>query len=235
MCCGSCWRRRRSRSGCEQRFWVGYPPPQAAARRCYRYFCRILPGCNLLVDYWRYYAARPRNSFDDERGAAHVWAGVGRAVHGSSRGMRLGAHRVGIVSSTQLGAFGRSDCNDCRGWLAGAENFQRRIRCAIVLGRATDCSAGRRSVVFRAVECGDRQLQESCGGTKRLAQAFRRDLLALFSCLLRYFFADAFADLELHLAGFLVGVDDDVIAMENFAVENFQGKRILHKLLNSAL
>ena len=46
------------------------------------------------------------------------------------------------------------------------------------------------------------------------------------------FFSYAFAHLELQVAGFLVGVDDDVIAVENFAVENLQRKRILDKLLN---
>ncbi len=40
--------------------------------------------------------------------------------------------------------------------------------------------------------------------------------------------ADARADFEGHLAGLLVGLDDDVIAMQDFAVEDLQRQRILH-------
>ncbi len=38
-----------------------------------------------------------------------------------------------------------------------------------------------------------------------------------------------------HLAGFLVGVDDDVIAVEDLAVEDLHRQRILHQLLDRAL
>src|SRR5579862_8370700 len=61
----------------------------------------------------------------------------------------------------------------------------------------------------------------------------RRSLSALhFFWLL---FAYALADLELHLAGFLIGIDHDVIAVQNFAVKNLQCQRILNQLLNRAL
>ena len=36
--------------------------------------------------------------------------------------------------------------------------------------------------------------------------------------LYRFFFADAFADFEFHLAGFLVGVDDDVVAVQDLSI-----------------
>src|SRR5208337_2603383 len=53
---------------------------------------------------------------------------------------------------------------------------------------------------------------------------------------LRYiFFADARADCERHLACLLVGVDYDVVAVEDFAVENLERQRILHQFLNRAL
>ena len=48
----------------------------------------------------------------------------------------------------------------------------------------------------------------------------------------RFFLSHALADLEFHLAGFLVGVDDHVVAMQNLSIENLQGQRILHQLLN---
>src|ERR1700722_16914247 len=50
-----------------------------------------------------------------------------------------------------------------------------------------------------------------------------------------FFLADALADFELHLARFLVGIRDDVIAVQNFAVENLQRQRILHQLLKRTL
>ena len=47
----------------------------------------------------------------------------------------------------------------------------------------------------------------------------------------RFFLSHALADFELHLPGFLVGIHDDVIAVQNFAVEDLQCQRILHQLL----
>src|ERR1700734_3232367 len=43
----------------------------------------------------------------------------------------------------------------------------------------------------------------------------------------RLFFSHALAHFELHLAGFLVGIDHDVIAVQNLAVKNLQRQRIL--------
>ena len=65
----------------------------------------------------------------------------------------------------------------------------------------------------------------------------RSELLTknLLSCFRWFFFADTLADFEFHLAGFLVGVDDDVVAVQHFAVENLHGQRILHQLLDRAL
>jgi hypothetical protein len=51
----------------------------------------------------------------------------------------------------------------------------------------------------------------------------------------RFFLPHALAHLELHLAGLLVGVDLYVVAVQNFAVENFHRQRILHQLLNGSL
>ena len=50
----------------------------------------------------------------------------------------------------------------------------------------------------------------------------------------RLFFAYAFAYLKYCFASFLVSVDDHVIAVQNLAIQYFQGKRILHKLLDGA-
>src|ERR1035437_3048252 len=50
-----------------------------------------------------------------------------------------------------------------------------------------------------------------------------------------FFLAYAFAHFELHLARLLVGVDDHVIAVEDFAVENLERERILHQLLDGSL
>src|SRR5215469_510713 len=49
------------------------------------------------------------------------------------------------------------------------------------------------------------------------------------------FLADARADLEAHLAPFLVRVDDDMIAVQDFAIEDLQSERILNQLLDGAL
>src|SRR5579864_1341965 len=43
------------------------------------------------------------------------------------------------------------------------------------------------------------------------------------------------ADFELHLAGFFVSVDHDVIPVENFSIENLQGEGILNQLLDRPL
>src|SRR5689334_7762014 len=53
--------------------------------------------------------------------------------------------------------------------------------------------------------------------------------------LYRFFLSDSLADLERQLAGFLVGIDDYVIAVQNLAVEDFDGQRILNELLNCPL
>src|SRR5262244_1612010 len=56
------------------------------------------------------------------------------------------------------------------------------------------------------------------------------------ACLFRIsgprFFADALADGKRHLAGFFVGVNDHMIAVQNFAVEDFERERILNQFLN---
>ena len=60
--------------------------------------------------------------------------------------------------------------------------------------------------------------------------------VALFiAWLLRFFSPTRWLTSNCHLAGFLVGVDDDVIAVQDFAVENLQRQRILHQLLDRAL
>ena len=56
----------------------------------------------------------------------------------------------------------------------------------------------------------------------------------------RHFFSHHFlpyplADLEGHLARFLVGVDDHVVTVQNLAVQDFHRQRILHQLLDGAL
>ena len=60
-------------------------------------------------------------------------------------------------------------------------------------------------------------------------------LSALSASLFPVAFSHPLADFELHLAGFLVGIDHDVIAVQNFAVENLQRQWILDQLLNRAL
>ena len=62
-----------------------------------------------------------------------------------------------------------------------------------------------------------------------------RSVALFIAWLCRFFLADALADFELHLAGFLVGVDDHVIAVQDFAVENLQRQWILDQLLDRAL
>ncbi len=57
--------------------------------------------------------------------------------------------------------------------------------------------------------------------------------LPLGSC--RFFFAHPLADLKGHLARAFIRVDDDVVAVQYFAVENLERQRILHQLLNGAL
>jgi len=59
--------------------------------------------------------------------------------------------------------------------------------------------------------------------------------LILLWLLAAFFLAYAFADFELDFGGLLVGVDDDVIPVKDFAVENFQRQRILQQLLDRAL
>ena len=49
-----------------------------------------------------------------------------------------------------------------------------------------------------------------------------------------FLLADARADFERHLAGLLVSVDDDVVAVQDFAVEDLQRQRILHQLLDGS-
>ena len=51
----------------------------------------------------------------------------------------------------------------------------------------------------------------------------------------RLLFSYALAHFELHLGGFLVGIDHDVIAVQNFTVENLQRQRVLDQLLNRPL
>src|SRR4051812_22152007 len=51
----------------------------------------------------------------------------------------------------------------------------------------------------------------------------------------RFLFSYPLANLEGHLAGFLVGSDDQMIAVQHFSVENLQSERILYELLNRAL
>src|SRR5712691_3393653 len=53
--------------------------------------------------------------------------------------------------------------------------------------------------------------------------------------LCRFFLPHALADFEFHLAGFLVGIHHDVIAVQNLSVQNLQRQRILDQLLNGAL
>ena len=60
-----------------------------------------------------------------------------------------------------------------------------------------------------------------------------RAVLTLCFCWL--FLTHALADREGHLAGLFVGVDDDVLAVQYFAVEYLDGERILHQLLDRAL
>src|SRR5258708_34324917 len=54
-------------------------------------------------------------------------------------------------------------------------------------------------------------------------------------CLLWLFLAYSLADFEGHLSGALVGVDDDVVAVDHFAVQNLERQRILNQLLDGAL
>src|SRR5436190_6787283 len=49
------------------------------------------------------------------------------------------------------------------------------------------------------------------------------------------FFTYTLADFEDHLAGFLVRIDHDVIAVEHLSVEDLQRERILNQLLDGAL
>src|SRR5579872_2977787 len=53
--------------------------------------------------------------------------------------------------------------------------------------------------------------------------------------LCRFFLADSFTYFEGHLAGLLVGVDDDMIAVKDLAIEDLHRQRILHQLLDRAL
>src|SRR5207245_227266 len=48
----------------------------------------------------------------------------------------------------------------------------------------------------------------------------------------RLSFSHSLANFERHLAGALVGVNNDVVTVQNFAVKNLQRERILHQLLN---
>src|ERR1700682_1902 len=57
----------------------------------------------------------------------------------------------------------------------------------------------------------------------------------LSSRLCRHFLAYSLADFEDHLAGFLGGIHDYVIAVQHFAVEDLQRQRVLHQFLNRAL
>lgn len=54
-------------------------------------------------------------------------------------------------------------------------------------------------------------------------------------CLHRLLLAYALADFQFHLSAFLIGVDDHMIAVQHFAVENLQSEWILHHLLNRPL
>jgi hypothetical protein len=65
------------------------------------------------------------------------------------------------------------------------------------------------------------------------ASRFRelRPLETLVSCLCCFFLSHALTDIEFHLAGFLVGIYDDVVAMQNFSVQYLQRQGVLHQLL----
>src|SRR3984893_476096 len=69
---------------------------------------------------------------------------------------------------------------------------------------------------------------------RRLSLRERRSTTASPFRFRRFFLPDPLAYLELHLAGFLVGIDDDVIAVKNLAVENLECQRILHQFLDGA-
>src|SRR5438094_10634724 len=51
----------------------------------------------------------------------------------------------------------------------------------------------------------------------------------------RFLLSHSLANFERHLAGALVGVNNNVVTVQYLAVENLQCKRILHQLLNGAL
>ena len=51
----------------------------------------------------------------------------------------------------------------------------------------------------------------------------------------RFLLPDPFADLEDHFASALVGIDDDVITVQDLPIQYLEGERILHQLLDRTL